>query len=58
MNLRRKIEQFLKATGTSPTRFGRESVRDPRLVWDIRRGREVGSRLAKRIVAFIESKSA
>lgn len=58
MNLRRKIEQYLKVTGTSPTRFGRESARDPRLVYDIRRGREVGLRLTKRIVAFIESKSA
>jgi hypothetical protein len=58
MHIGRKIEQYLKATGTPPTRFGRESVRDPRLVYDIRRGREVGPRVAKRIIAFIEARSA
>ena len=58
MHLLRKIETFLKETGTSPTRFGRESVRDPRLVYDIRNGRNIGPRLAKRILAFIESRSA
>jgi 2,4-dienoyl-CoA reductase-like NADH-dependent reductase (Old Yellow Enzyme family) len=58
MHIGRKIEQYLKATGTPATRFGRESVRDPRLVHDIRRGREVGPRVAKRIIAFIEARSA
>ena len=58
MHLLRKIETFLKETGTSPTRFGRDSVRDPRLVYDMRRGREIGPRVAKRIAAFIESRSA
>jgi hypothetical protein len=33
-------------------------VRDPRLVHDMRRGREVGPRVAKRIIAFIEERSA
>jgi 2,4-dienoyl-CoA reductase-like NADH-dependent reductase (Old Yellow Enzyme family) len=58
VHIGRKIEQYLKATKTPATRFGRESVRDPRLVYDIRNGREVGPRLAKRILAFIEARSA
>jgi hypothetical protein len=58
VHIGRKIEIYLKATKTPPTRFGRESVRDPRLVYDIRNGRHIGPRLAKRILAFIESRSA
>ncbi len=40
MHLLRFIEIFLKETGIAPTRFGRDAVRDPRLVHDLRRGRE------------------
>ncbi len=58
MDLRRRIETFLKTSGTPATRFGREAVRDPRLVHDVRKGREIGPRLAKRIIAFIAERSA
>ena len=58
MHLRKVIETYLKASGTPATRFGREAVRDPRLVHDMRRGREIGSRVAKRILAFIAERSA
>ncbi|WP_302477397.1 hypothetical protein [Sphingomonas sp. ID1715] len=37
----------------SATRFGRTVARDPRLVHDLRRGREPGARLRARITAFI-----
>ena len=56
MHLRKRIEGYLKASGTPATRFGREAVRDPRLVHDMRRGREIGPRVAKRIIAFIEAR--
>ena len=49
-----RIEAFLRASGMPPTRFGREAVRDPRLVHDLRRGRSVGTRMAERILRFIE----
>ena len=58
MNLRKTIETYLKSSGTPATRFGREAVRDPRLVHDMRRGREIGPRVAKRILAFIAERSA
>lgn len=48
-----KVERFLKSSGMSPTAFGRQVARDPRLVHDMRRGREVGARLMKRIESFI-----
>ncbi len=58
MYLRKIIETYLKVSGTPATRFGREAVRDPRLVHDMRRGREIGPRVAKRIIAFIAERSA
>ena len=58
MYLRKVIETYLKTSGTPATRFGRESVCDPRLVHDLRKGREIGPRLAKRIIAFIAERSA
>lgn len=49
-----KIDRYLKAKAMAPTRFGRLAVRDPRLVHDLRRGREPGARMVARIEAFIE----
>ena len=48
-----KIDRYLKAKSMAPTRFGREAVRDPRLVHDLRRGREPGAKMIARIEAFI-----
>ena len=53
MILLRKVEVFLRKTGMDPTHFGRESVRDPRLVFDLRKGREPGSRMMKRLEHFM-----
>ncbi|WP_443025125.1 hypothetical protein [Sphingomonas sp. QA11] len=36
-----------------PTRFGRLSVNDPRLVGDLRNGRELGQRVRARVEAFL-----
>ena len=47
-----KIESFLRRTGMPPTRFGREAVRDPRLVHDMRRGRTPGERMTTRVSAL------
>ncbi len=48
-----KVERYLRASGMSATAFGRRVARDPRLVHDLRRGREPGLRLTQRIDAFI-----
>ena len=53
MSVLRKIECYLKETAMPPTRFGRLAVRDPRLVGDLRNGREPGPRLVARIEAFL-----
>ena len=53
MSLLIEIDRFLRQTDMAPTRFGREVAKDPRLVFDIRRGRECGPKLRRRIEAFI-----
>lgn len=51
--LLRSIEKFLRDQNVAPTRFGRECVRDPRLVFDLRQGREPGDRVRRRIEHFM-----
>jgi hypothetical protein len=53
MKLRIMVDRYLRHTGTPPTRFGRQAAGDPHFVKDLRNGREVGSRLACRVQAFI-----
>jgi len=53
--LLRAIEKFIHETGIPPTRFGRDSVRDPRLVFDLRRGREPGERMRRRVEHFMNT---
>ena len=53
MTILRRIEQFLHRTGMPATNFGRDAVRDPRLVHDLRNGREPGHRMTRRIEHFM-----
>lgn len=51
--LLRLVEIFLRETGMPRTRFGRLSAGDPRLVDDLRRGREPREALRNRIEHFM-----
>lgn len=53
MTLLSVVERELRHRAISPSRFGRDAVRDPRLVHDLRRGREPGPRITARVMAFI-----
>ena len=53
-----KIETYLRRTGIPPTRFGRDAVRDPRFVHDLRRGRTVGDRVARRVIAYLAERTS
>jgi hypothetical protein len=55
MSLLHAIEICLSLTNEPPSRFGRRSARDPRLVHDLRRGREPGPALRRRVMAYISS---
>ena len=54
MHLMRRIQLFLKRADMAPTRFGREVVKDPRFVSDLRMGRAVGDDLADRVHAWLD----
>ncbi|MET0238723.1 MAG: hypothetical protein ABW184_02395 [Sphingobium sp.] len=55
MTMLRTVESFLRETGMKPTRFGRDAVRDPRIVHDMRNGREPTERMCRRLDHFIAS---
>ncbi|QGP79243.1 hypothetical protein [Sphingobium sp. CAP-1] len=49
------IERFLREFQMPPTRFGRDCARDPRLVFDLRMGREPGDRVTRRVEHFMNT---
>ncbi|MEZ5707884.1 MAG: hypothetical protein R3E02_00675 [Blastomonas sp.] len=53
MVLIREIEKFLRETGMPRTKFGRLAARDPRLVDDMRNGREPRSTMKRRLELFM-----
>lgn len=54
MHLLRRIEIYLRRSGTAATRFGRDAVNDPRFVFDLRRGRCPRPRIEARVVAYLD----
>lgn len=57
MHLLRNVENFLKASEMSAARFGRDVMRDPRFVFDLRKGREPRRQTELRVRAFLEAAS-
>jgi hypothetical protein len=53
MHIKRLIERFLRDQGLPPTKFGRLAARDPRLVLDIRMGREIRPEMEQKLRAFM-----
>ena len=52
-SLLQRIEAFLKESAMPPSVFGRAAVSDPRLVGDLRGGRQPGHRLICRVEHFM-----
>jgi hypothetical protein len=52
-SLLQRIENFLKESDTPPSVFGRAAVRDPRLVADLRGGRDAGRDIICRVEHFM-----
>ena len=48
-----KVERYLRKHGIPATKFGRMAVRDPRLVGDLRNGRELRAKTLARVEAFL-----
>lgn len=53
-----RIERYLRETDMPATKFGRLAVNDPRLVGDLRNGRELRPKTAARIDAFLGATDA
>ena len=55
MSLLREVEKFLRQSDVAPTRFGRDVVRDPRFVFDLRNGRDPRPTTVARVLAYLET---
>lgn len=55
MHINRLVERFLREQDMPPTLFGRLASRDPRLVLDMRMGREVRPAMEQRLLQFMEN---
>lgn len=53
MSMLGKIDRYCRRTGTPPSKFGRLAVQDPRLVHDLRLGRQLGPAITRKIEAFL-----
>lgn len=53
MSLLTAIDRHLRRTGMAETTFGRQTINDPRLVADLRRGRQPGASVRARVEAAI-----
>ena len=53
MHIGYQVERFLRETGIPQTKFGRLVASDPRLVGDLRNGRQPGNRMRKNIEHFM-----
>lgn len=51
----RDIEKFLRRTGLAATRFGRLAASDPRLVFDLRNGRDPRKPMVRRVEHFMNT---
>jgi hypothetical protein len=54
MHINRLVERFLREQQLPPTKFGRLAVRDPRLVLDMRMGREIRPEMEQLLRQFMQ----
>jgi hypothetical protein len=53
-----QIDAFLRRTKMSPTRFGRDAVRDPHFVLGLRAGRRPRRNTTRRVIAYMRNHEA
>jgi len=54
MEMLHRIEAYLRRSEIAASRFGRDSLRDPHLVGDLRRGRELRAKTSARLSAYLD----
>ena len=57
MHINRLVERFLREQELPPTKFGRLAARDPRLVLDMRMGREIRPETEAKLRQFMAAHS-
>lgn len=57
MHINRLVERFLREQELPPTKFGRLAARDPRLVLDMRMGREIRPEMETKLRDYIAAHS-
>lgn len=50
-----RIERYLRSTRMPPTRFGRNVLRDPNFVFNLRDGREPRDATTQRVQAYLDA---
>jgi len=58
MDLEKRIELYLKESGHSAARAGRDALNDPRFVYELRRGRQVRERTSSRVHEWLDRQGA
>lgn len=53
-----RIDNYLRATRSTPSRLGREAVGDPNFVTNLRDGRQPRQSTLERVIAYIEREEA
>lgn len=56
MSLLYEVERYLNREGVPATRFGRMCCKDPRFVFDLRRGREPRKQTVEKVREFMGTK--
>ena len=51
-----RIDRYLRASKTTPSRLGRDAVGDPNFVMNLRDGRQPRQATLDRVIAFIDSR--
>ena len=54
MHLLHRIEKYLRKSGTTPSRFGRDALADPGFVQGLRAGREPREATVRRVSAYLD----
>ena len=53
-----RIDHYLRATRSTPSRLGRDAVGDPNFVSNLRDGRQPRPSTLERVISFIEREEA
>ena len=54
MEILHRIETYIESAKIPPATFGRQAVGDPRIVWDLRAGRQPRRKMQAKIISYLD----